>query len=213
MIGAAATLSGTTRTTVSLAVIMFELTGTLTYSVPVMLALLVAKTIADALEHKGIYDLVIEFSGLPFLDNKIDYTWDGVSVQDAMDTGIELIYAEHENTIQNLRSKLERLALGNGYTDGGFPIVVKTESSSSRNVGVKVIGYVAAAELEHALIKIMVKDPELDPSTAVATFKNIPYLLNQSGSLAGSVDGLENIRESVILGQLPLDLSIYVDKA
>jgi hypothetical protein len=48
------------RTTVSLAVIMFELTDTLTYAVPVMLAVLVAKTVADALEPKGIYDLVIE---------------------------------------------------------------------------------------------------------------------------------------------------------
>lgn len=48
------------RTTVSLAVIMFELTDTLTYVVPVMLSVLVAKTVADALEPKGIYDLVIE---------------------------------------------------------------------------------------------------------------------------------------------------------
>lgn len=39
---------------------MFELTDTLTYAVPVMLAVLVAKTVADALEPKGIYDLVIE---------------------------------------------------------------------------------------------------------------------------------------------------------
>lgn len=45
----------------SLAVIMFELTDTLTYAVPVMLAVLVAKTVADALEPKGIYDLVIEY--------------------------------------------------------------------------------------------------------------------------------------------------------
>jgi chloride channel 3/4/5 len=60
MVGAAAALSGVTRTTVSLAVIMFELTDTLTYAGPVMLAVLVAKTVADALEPKGIYELVIE---------------------------------------------------------------------------------------------------------------------------------------------------------
>ena len=53
------------RTTVSLAVIMFELTDTLTYAVPIMLSVLVAKTVADALEPKGIYDLVIEC--VPFL--------------------------------------------------------------------------------------------------------------------------------------------------
>lgn len=50
-----------TRTTVSLAVIVLELTGTLNYVVPVMLSVLVAKTVADALERKGIYDLVIEW--------------------------------------------------------------------------------------------------------------------------------------------------------
>jgi chloride channel 3/4/5 len=60
MVGAAAALSGVTRTTVSLAVIMFELTDTLTYTMPVMLGVLVAKTVADALEPKGIYELVIE---------------------------------------------------------------------------------------------------------------------------------------------------------
>lgn len=59
-VGAAATLAGVTRTTVSLAVIILELTATLNYVVPVMLGVLVAKTVADAIEKKGIYDLVIE---------------------------------------------------------------------------------------------------------------------------------------------------------
>lgn len=59
-VGAAATLAGVTRTAVSLAVIMFELTSTLNYVVPVMLGVLIAKTVADGLEKKGIYDLVIE---------------------------------------------------------------------------------------------------------------------------------------------------------
>jgi hypothetical protein len=39
---------------------MFELTRTMSYVIPVMLSVLVAKTVADALEPKGIYDLVIE---------------------------------------------------------------------------------------------------------------------------------------------------------
>lgn len=86
MVGAAATLAGVTRTTVSLAVIMFEvggslcltclheagacltsnvrcvcqLTGTLTYVTPVMLAVLFSKTTADYIEGRSIYDLVIE---------------------------------------------------------------------------------------------------------------------------------------------------------
>lgn len=46
--------------TVALVVIMMEITNSMNYVVPVMVAVLVAKTVADALEKKGIYDLVIE---------------------------------------------------------------------------------------------------------------------------------------------------------
>jgi hypothetical protein len=38
-----------------------------------MLAVLIAKTVADALEKKGIYDLVIELALLPFGKSKADY--------------------------------------------------------------------------------------------------------------------------------------------
>jgi H+/Cl- antiporter ClcA len=65
-VGAAATLAGVTRTTVSLVVIMIELTGSLNYVVPIMMAVLLAKTTADLLERKGIYDLVIERVISPF---------------------------------------------------------------------------------------------------------------------------------------------------
>lgn len=60
------------------------MTDTLTYAVPVMLAVLVAKTIADALEPKGIYDLVIELSQLPYLDAKHDYVWGPFQINDVV---------------------------------------------------------------------------------------------------------------------------------
>lgn len=68
----------------SLAVIMFELTDTLTYAVPVMLSVLVAKTVADALEPKGIYDLVIELNQLPYLDSKHEYLWGSLQINDVV---------------------------------------------------------------------------------------------------------------------------------
>ena len=54
--------------TISLCVIMFELTGELEYIVPNMIAILVAKWVADALEHEGVYDLAQTVLGHPFLD-------------------------------------------------------------------------------------------------------------------------------------------------
>ena len=59
---------GVSRMTISLCVIMFELTGELEYVVPNMIAILVAKWVADALEHEGVYDLAQTVLGHPFLD-------------------------------------------------------------------------------------------------------------------------------------------------
>lgn len=206
MVGATATLSGVTRTSVSLAVIMFELTGTLTYSIPVMVSILVARTLADALEHKGIYDLVIEFSGLPYLDAKSTYTWKGVSVTDAMDTGVEYISLDQENTVASLREKIERLALGSGYTDGGFPLVVR----SQRRNGLRMVGYIAAHELEHGLNDFIHQSPQMDPQTAVCTFAHLPRPASDDDN--GATE--EQMRDSVFLSSTaPQDLSKYVDKA
>lgn len=68
MVGAAAFLAGVSRMTISLVVIMFELTGELEYVVPHMIAILVAKWVADALEREGVYDLAQTVLGHPFLD-------------------------------------------------------------------------------------------------------------------------------------------------
>lgn len=68
MVGAAAFLAGVCRMTISLCVIMFELTGELEYIVPNMIAILVAKWVADALEKESVYDLAQTVLGHPFLD-------------------------------------------------------------------------------------------------------------------------------------------------
>lgn len=68
MVGAGAFLAGVSRMTISLAVIMFELTGELEFIVPNMIGIMVAKWVADALEREGVYDLAQTVLGHPFLD-------------------------------------------------------------------------------------------------------------------------------------------------
>ncbi|KEF56157.1 uncharacterized protein A1O9_07738 [Exophiala aquamarina CBS 119918] len=68
MVGAGAFLAGVSRMTISLAVIMFELTGELEFIVPNMIGIMVAKWVADALESNGVYDLAQTVLGHPFLD-------------------------------------------------------------------------------------------------------------------------------------------------
>jgi chloride channel 3/4/5 len=67
MVGAGAFLAGVTRMTISLCVVMFELTGELEAVVPHMVAIMCAKWAADAISRESIYDLTQSALGHPFL--------------------------------------------------------------------------------------------------------------------------------------------------
>eukprot|EP00118_Oscarella_pearsei_P020540 m.223290 g.223290 ORF g.223290 m.223290 type:complete len:844 (+) comp39981_c1_seq22:40-2571(+) len=74
MVGAASALGGVTKMTVSLVVIMFELTGGLSYIIPLMVGIMTSKWVADAFIKDGIYDGHIHLNGYPFMDSKEEFT-------------------------------------------------------------------------------------------------------------------------------------------
>lgn len=189
MVGAAATLSGVTRTTISLVVIMFELTGRLTYSLPVMLAILLARTIADALEPANIYEKGIQASGLPYLNPDLPHLWADASVLDALDTNVNPIWLDRPNTLASLEQKLSHLAAGLGHPDGGFPLLVP-DPTSTHAPAARLVGYISAPELEHALVSLRAYAP-----TTLCTF-----------------NGLGDVSQTPFEGD-PLDLTRYVDSA
>jgi chloride channel 3/4/5 len=63
LIAAGSTMCGVTRLSVTLAIILFELTGSLDYVLPFSLAILVAKWTADLIEPLSIY--VSRITGRP----------------------------------------------------------------------------------------------------------------------------------------------------
>ncbi|KAM2728516.1 hypothetical protein EV1_000003 [Malus domestica] len=67
LLGAASFLGGTMRMTVSLCIILLELTNDLLLLPLVMLVLLISKTVADNF-NKGIYDQIVKIKGLPYLE-------------------------------------------------------------------------------------------------------------------------------------------------
>ncbi|XP_054820083.1 chloride channel protein CLC-c-like isoform X1 [Prosopis cineraria] len=67
LLGAASFLGGTMRMTVSLCVILLELTNDLLLLPLVMLVLLVSKTVADSF-NKGVYDQILKIKGLPYME-------------------------------------------------------------------------------------------------------------------------------------------------
>nr|XP_043622715.1 chloride channel protein CLC-c-like [Erigeron canadensis] len=67
LLGAASFLGGTMRMTVSLCIILLELTNNLIILPLVMLVLLISKSVADNF-NKGVYDQIVKMKGLPFLE-------------------------------------------------------------------------------------------------------------------------------------------------
>ncbi|XP_050209981.1 chloride channel protein CLC-c [Mercurialis annua] len=67
LLGAASFLGGTMRMTVSLCVILLELTNDLLLLPLMMLVLVISKTVADGF-NKGVYDQIVKMKGLPYME-------------------------------------------------------------------------------------------------------------------------------------------------
>lgn len=67
LIGAAAFFAGVSRLTVSLTVIMLEITNDVTMLLPIMFAVITARSIGNLLTH-SLYHAILELKCIPFLD-------------------------------------------------------------------------------------------------------------------------------------------------
>ncbi|XP_067848386.1 H(+)/Cl(-) exchange transporter 4 isoform X2 [Heptranchias perlo] len=137
MVGAAACLGGVTRMTVSLVVIMFELTGGLEYIVPLMAAAVTSKWVADAFGKVGIYEAHIHLNGYPFLDSKDEFRHRTLATDVMKPRRTEpplSVLAQGSMTVEDVETLIKE-------TDyNGFPVVVTKESE-------RLIGFVLRRDL------------------------------------------------------------------
>lgn len=128
---------------------LLQLTGELEYVVPNMVAILVAKWVADFIETQGVYDLVQNLQGLPFLD--LEYCMGLVQKQhekvevlippEQTMREISIDVPKHGMVSKNvLDEKLDQLKR-RGLLDGGL-VLVRNEMLQ---------GYLPEAELESGL--------------------------------------------------------------
>jgi chloride channel 3/4/5 len=153
IIGAASALGGATRMTVSIVVIMFELTGALTYVLPIMIAVMIAKWIGDAFGHRGIYESWIHFNEYPFLDNADSTPIPDVPASQIMTLTADLITLPAVgHTIASLTALLSTTPFR------GFPVI----SSPSSPL---LLGYISRTELTFALKTATSAPRNLPPET------------------------------------------------
>ena len=152
IVGAASALAGVTRMTVSIVVIMFELTGALTYVLPIMIAVMLSKWIGDAISGpKGIYESWINFNGYPYLsphsDSSSSSSSDAAWVPDIPASNImtryeDLICLPANPSPPHTISSLRTLIRSHPYR--GYPIVSNPHDPV-------LLGYISRIELTYAL--------------------------------------------------------------
>ncbi|KAL5631205.1 hypothetical protein ACGC1H_006896 [Rhizoctonia solani] len=148
LLGAAAALSGIMRITVTVVVIMFELTGALTYILPTMIVILVTKAVGDCFEATGIADEMIRFNGYPYLERD-DHAFN-IPVSQVMQKELHTMSVT-DMTLHEVEEKLEHTSVQ------GFPIV----STDSQRI---LMGYIGRTELRYVIGKAR-RTREIHPST------------------------------------------------
>ncbi|EER24131.1 hypothetical protein D8B26_002319 [Coccidioides posadasii str. Silveira] len=150
LIAAGSTMCGVTRLSVTLVVILFELTGSLDHVLPFSLAILCAKWTANAMEPLSIYDLLTDMNSYPYLDNNLNPITDaelGEIVPSVRKSRIIDITESPLVPASELRTKLDILLRG-GELDSGLPILRDSI----------LVGFIPAPELEFALDKLETED-------------------------------------------------------
>ncbi|EGC41744.1 CLC channel protein [Histoplasma capsulatum var. duboisii H88] len=200
LIAAGSTMCGVTRLSVTLVIILFELTGSLDHVLPFSLAILCAKWTADAMEPLSIYDLLTDMNSYPYLDNKLHPTSD-IALS-------ELVPRVRKNRIidisnsplvpaMELRKKLDVL-LRAGELDGGLPILRK-------NI---LVGLIPAPELEFALDRL---ENEAESMCLMCT--DSPYGDWSCDGEAGGDGNRDRSRSGLNSTGLMADFTPYIDPA
>lgn len=152
VVGASSTLAGVTQVSVSLVVIMFELTGGLSHLLPTMFGILAAKMVCTITGFEGIYDMHITIKRYPFLDSKHHVSHD-VAAREIMREPRGIIL-EKRSTLGYLK---ELLSTTNYY---GFPIVQDERDMI-------LTGNIVRSELKRAIGKAEALPDQVSDDTVV----------------------------------------------
>ncbi|EKM81818.1 hypothetical protein AGABI1DRAFT_118889 [Agaricus bisporus var. burnettii JB137-S8] len=156
VIGAAAMLGGVTRMTISLVVILFELTGALSHVLPIMIVVMIAKWIGDAQGVDGIYSVWIamrRYPWLPPIDFKDTYATTGEDIMKAADRLVRI--EDSSVSVDDLEKMLAR------YSYSGFPVVN----------GSDFVGYASREKLQ-GILNALPRSPK--PLSSICSFSSPP---------------------------------------
>jgi len=151
LIGAASFLGGSMRMTVSLCVILVELTDQLSLIPLLMLALIISKSVGDLLGIPGIYDAHIKLKHVPYLHSQAERKYRSTKISDV--AAAPVVSFDSFESVSNIVNTLH------GTTHNGFPVFQDaqmrrngsfngTEPASISSIGEKrLLGVVLRSDL------------------------------------------------------------------
>ena len=157
LVGAAGVLGGVTRMTMSLAVIILELTNDIDLLLPIMLSIGISKQVGD-LFNRGLYDIHIGLNKIPMLDATADFA--NQDLHDARSIMSVSIVSFVEIVPHG---RLQELIETNSHH--GFPVTSSGEPAGSPNTGRVFAGIISRQRIMELLAdssqgKPDAKDPE-----------------------------------------------------
>ncbi|XP_074644384.1 H(+)/Cl(-) exchange transporter 7-like [Tubulanus polymorphus] len=144
LIGAACSLGGVTRMTISLTVMLIECTGDITFGPPLVLVIIIAKYVGDFF-NSGIYDLLIELNGMPFLPWEPPELSTNITADKIMNTPVVTLEPIEKvgNIIEILRT----------VKHNGFPVVENFHPEMDMTTFGKMTGLILRSQLALILRK------------------------------------------------------------
>ncbi|XP_054851991.1 H(+)/Cl(-) exchange transporter 5 isoform X1 [Eublepharis macularius] len=199
MVGAAACLGGVTRMTVSLVVIMFELTGGLEYIVPLMAAAMTSKWVADAIGREGIYDAHIRLNGYPFLEAKEEFSHKTLAM-DVMrprrsDPALTVL-TQDSMMVEDVE------AIVNETTYSGYPVVVSRESQ-------RLVGFVLRRDLIISIENARKKQDGIVSSSVIYFTDHSPPLPPSSPSML-KLRSILDLSPFTVTDQTPMEIVVDI---
>uniref|UniRef100_A0A0E0NZX8 Chloride channel protein n=1 Tax=Oryza rufipogon TaxID=4529 RepID=A0A0E0NZX8_ORYRU len=172
LLGAASFLGGSMRMTVSLCVIMVEITNNLKLLPLIMLVLLISKAVGDFF-NEGLYEVQAQLRGIPLLDSRPKQVMRNMSAKDACKNQ-KVVSLPRVSRIVDIISVLR------SNKHNGFPVVDRGQNGESL-----VIGLILRRIVLSLVDLVYSTEDELGLYLDLAPFLNpSPYIVPEDMSLA-----------------------------
>ena len=158
---------------------MFELTGAVSYILPIMITVVIAKWVAEKIERQGIYDALITFNKFPFLPTECNIKQG--YIEDIMTLSGDLVVLHVDCIVADIQYAANQFLKG-------FPVLTKNE---------ELVGYVLNSNLQNYLEK---NDCFAD--------RSVTFQPNKESYDSLDLSHLVDTRPVTVHPQMPLDVSV-----